>query len=168
MAAASALGALSVAAASSPAYAASNSQNGLVNVNLQDIAVQAPVTVAVPVGIAADVCNVSAAVLAQQANLGQASCTATTTSTALNEVVAQQMTGGGSSSNQQSGLVNVNIQGLSLQVPVTVAVPIGVAANVCNISAAVLAAQSNAGTATCTATSTSNALNHVIARQMTA
>src|SRR5581483_12060498 len=128
IAAVSAFGALTLAATSTPALAATNSQNGLVNVNLQDIAVQAPVTVAVPVAVAADVCNVSAAVLAQQANAGQATCTATSDSYALNQVVAQQMTGGGGGrSNQQSGLVNVNIQGLNLQLPVTVSVPIGVA-----------------------------------------
>ena len=59
--------------------------------------------------------------------------------------------------NNQSGLVNVYVQGITVQVP------IGVAANVCDISAAVLAAQARSGSANCTAASTSNALNRAIA-----
>ena len=169
LAAASALCALVLSAASTPALAASNQQSGLVNVNLQDVTAQVPVSVAVPVGVAANVCNVSAAVLAQQNAAGQAACTAVSDSTALNQAVAESMTsgGGGGSSNHQSGLVNVNVQDLTLQVPVSVAVPVGVAANVCNVSAAVLADQANAGAASCTASSTSTALNRAIARSIT-
>ena len=75
--------------------------------------------------------------------------------------------------NTGSGLVAVNVQDVSilnnflnndqisalnnLGVPVTVNVPIGVAANVCNISAAVLAKQA-AGAAPCDAKSGSKAL----------
>ena len=157
------------ALAPSPALAASNHQSGLVNVNLQDVTVQAPISVAVPVGVAANVCDVNAAVLAQQAATGPASCTATSNSMALSTAVAQSMTsGGGSQSNNQSGLVNVNIQGLTLQAPISVAVPIGVAANVCDINAAVLASQNGTGGAVCTATSTSNALTQAIARSLMA
>jgi hypothetical protein len=81
--------------------------------------------------------------------------------------LAQVYTGSG------NGLVAVNIQDVSilngflnndqisalnnLGVPVTVNVPIGVAANVCNISAAVLAKQA-AGAAPCDAKSGSKAL----------
>ena len=60
------------ALAPSPALAASNHQSGLVNVNLQDVTVQAPISVAVPVGVAANVCDINAAVLAQQAATGPA------------------------------------------------------------------------------------------------
>jgi hypothetical protein len=75
--------------------------------------------------------------------------------------------------NTGSGLVAVKVQDVSilnnflnndqiaalnnLSVPVTVQVPIGVAANVCNISAAVLAKQA-AGAAPCDAKSGSKAL----------
>lgn len=75
--------------------------------------------------------------------------------------------------NTGSGLVAVNIQDVSilnnflnndqiaalndLSIPVTVQVPIGVAANVCNISAAVLAKQA-ADAAPCDAKSGSKAL----------
>jgi hypothetical protein len=88
-------------------------QNGLVNVNISDvvddIAVainvdrnQIPVTVQVPVGIAANVCNVSAAVLAQQA-ADAAPCDATTTSQALNQAVQRNVGGGGQKQKQGSG-----------------------------------------------------------------
>ena len=54
------------------------------------------------------------------------------------------------------------------QAPISVAVPIGVAANVCDINAAVLASQNGTGGAVCTATSTSNALTQAIARSLMA
>ena len=66
--------------------------------------------------------------------------------------------------NNQTGLVNVNVQGLALAVPVSVAVPIGVAANVCpTVNAALLAAAINqTGTASCDAKNTSTALSRAI------
>ena len=79
---------------------------------------------------------------------------------------------------QQEGLVNVNLGDVVLeeiasdinvdvsQIPVTVQVPVGVAANVCGVNANVLAEQKKAGDATCDATSTSQALNQVVQRQM--
>ncbi len=83
---------------SSPALA---QQSGLVNVNVSNVAnniakninvdvSQIPVTVQAPIGIAANVCGVNANVLAQQ-GAGLASCTATTTSTALNQIVLRQI-----------------------------------------------------------------------------
>jgi len=80
---------------------------------------------------------------------------------------------------QQSGLVNVNVSDVSilnnflngaqiaalnnLSLPITVQVPIGVAANVCGVSAAVLGHA--AGGATCDATSGSQALAHFVNQQ---
>ncbi|MND07035.1 hypothetical protein D3C83_287890 [compost metagenome] len=53
------------------------------------------------------------------------------------------------------------------QIPVTVEAPIGVAANVCNISANVLASDLNQdGEAVCDATTTSQALNTIVAREI--
>jgi len=53
------------------------------------------------------------------------------------------------------------------QIPVTVQAPIGIAANVCNISANVLAADLNQdGAASCDASSTRRALNQIVAREM--
>lgn len=77
-------------------------QSGLVNVEIGDVAndiarnlsvdvSQIPVTVQVPVGVAANVCGVAANVLAQQKDAGTAACKATTASTALNQVVQKQL-----------------------------------------------------------------------------
>lgn len=80
-----------------PAFA---QQSGLVNVDVQNVAnniaqnlridvSQIPLTVQVPIGVAANVCGVAANVLAQQA--AGASCTATSTSTALERQILQQI-----------------------------------------------------------------------------
>lgn len=79
---------------------------------------------------------------------------------------------------QQSGLVNVNLGDVVVeiardinvdvsQIPVTVQAPIGVAANVCGISANVLSADlRDDGTATCNAQNTSQALNQIVQRRI--
>ena len=80
----------------------------------------------------------------------------------------------------QEGLVNVTITDISIlnnflndtqiaalnnvAVPVTVQAPIGVAANVCGVSAAVLGAAGSA--AACNATTGSKALSQVVTRQL--
>jgi hypothetical protein len=95
------------------------------------------------------------------------------TATAATPVLAQNL-------DLSQGLVNVTVSDVSvlnnflndtqiaalnnLSVPVTVQVPIGVAANVCNISAAVLAKQA-ADAAPCAAKSGSNALAKAVAQQ---
>lgn len=78
-------------------------QEGLVNVNVSDVRVdiakainveenQIPVNVQAPIGVAANVCNVAANVLAQQRKeTGQAECTAQSTSQALNQIVQRQI-----------------------------------------------------------------------------
>jgi hypothetical protein len=81
-------------------------QDGLVNVNiqdvLQDIAVDLnieetniPVNLQVPISVAANVCGVDVNVLSAQAADGDASCNATTGSQELTQVVQQQMAAGG-------------------------------------------------------------------------
>lgn len=78
---------------------------------------------------------------------------------------------------QQSGLVVVDISNVAnniakninvdvSQIPVTIQAPIGVAANVCEVSANVLAKQKDGGGASCDATSTSTALNQIVQRQL--
>jgi hypothetical protein len=148
--------------APSVAMAATNNQNGLVNVNLQDIAVAIPVSVAVPIGVAANVCDVS--ILSLQDQTGDMTCTATNNSLALSRAFAVAATdpNGGGANNQQSGLVNVNVQDLALAVPVSVAVPVGIAANVCGVS--VLSLHEQTGDMTCDAQNTSTALTQAIAR----
>lgn len=90
---------LGLALASSGAFA---QQSGLVNVDVSNVAnniakninvdvSNIPVTVQAPIGIAATVCGVAANVLGRQAPSGNASCTATSTSTALDQVVQRQL-----------------------------------------------------------------------------
>jgi hypothetical protein len=102
----------------SPA-SAQTTQEGLVNVAVEDVIVQ------VPVAVAANVCDVNVAVLAEVAD-DAAACEATAESTAT----AGPRSGG---PVNQSGLVNVLIQDVLVQVPVSVA------ANVCDVNVAVLA-----------------------------
>lgn len=91
---------------------------------------------------------------------------------------AQNNQGGGGNNSDQGGLVNVSLGDVVLQqiaqdinvnvseIPVTVQVPIGVAATVCGVQANVLAQQNQAGDAACEATSSSQALTQVVQRQM--
>ena len=93
--------ALTLAGAAVPAVAAT--QEGLVNVDVSNVAndlaknlsvdvSKIPVTVQVPVGVAANVCNVDANVLAKQKKGDQtASCEASSTSQALNQVVGKNL-----------------------------------------------------------------------------
>ncbi len=78
-------------------------QSGVINIDTHNVAnniaehinvnaSQIPVTVQAPIGVAADVCNVAANVLdAQGGSGGGRSCTAQTTSTALDQVVQRQI-----------------------------------------------------------------------------
>ena len=81
--------------------AVAQQQEGLVNVNLSDIAVdiardldvnvsEIPVTVQAPIGIAANVCGVEANVLAQGGGSAN-ECAATSSSQALNKIVQDQL-----------------------------------------------------------------------------
>lgn len=66
---------------------------------------------------------------------------------------------------QQSGLVNVNVEENDIGIPVNVQVPIGIAANVCGVNAAVLAAAvSQDGDAECDAEAEAVAQNRAIQR----
>ena len=138
-----------------------NKQTGLVNVNLQDIAAAIPVSVAVPIGVAANVCNLSVAAVAALSAAG-GECDAESNTMALSQAMGEAVAGGGGggggggANNEQTGLVNVNVQDLALALPVSVALPIGIAANVCNVSVALLLAGSAAGGA-CDATTDASA-----------
>ena len=120
-----------------PATAADNrAGDSLVNVQVGDV------TVLVPIAVAANLCDVAVNVLAQQAD-APARCTATA------ESVATPGTGDAGGGGNQAGnsLVNVQIG------DITALIPIAVAANICDVSVNVLAAQLDAG-AVCTATGT--------------
>ena len=89
---------IGLAFASSGAFA----QGSLISVDVSNVAnniaknisvdvSQIPVTVQAPIGIAATVCGVAANVLGSQAPSGNANCTATSTSTALDMLVQNQL-----------------------------------------------------------------------------
>jgi hypothetical protein len=99
---------------------ASAQQEGLVNVALEDIVVQ------VPVGVAANICDVNVAVLVNDLRDDAAMCDATADPTAITPA------GGNGPTPTQDGLVNVLVS------DVTVQVPIAVAANVCDLNVAAL------------------------------
>ena len=80
-------------------------QSGLVNVDVHNVAnniakninvdvSQIPVTVQAPIGIAATVCGIGANVLGQQRDSGTATCSASSTSSALDQLVLRQIKGG--------------------------------------------------------------------------
>jgi hypothetical protein len=118
--------------AAAPANA--QTQEGLVNVFVSDVYVQ------VPVGVAANICEVNANVLSEQKRQGGALCEADADSSArVNEGACDADT------PTQSGLVNVTLQNVCIQIPV------GIAANVCEANVNVLARQQRTGEATCEA-----------------
>jgi hypothetical protein len=98
-------------------------QTGLVNINVSDNVIQ------VPIGIAANICDVKVIVLASQiADTGSAECTAISEPTA--EATVTPGTGGAAS---QEGLINVNLKNNTIQVP------IAAAANICRVDVVILA-----------------------------
>jgi hypothetical protein len=122
------------AGAATPAMAApTNSQSGLVDLNLQNTTVQ------VPVAVAANICNVAVNALAQGLANGAAPCDAGPMATATRPA-------NGPANNRQNGLVNVNLQNTTVQVPAAVA------ANICNVNVNVLASDILNNAALCTGT----------------
>ncbi|SEP23781.1 hypothetical protein [Trujillonella endophytica] len=120
--AATALAAGATVALAAPAAAAPPNQSGLVNVNVSDLVVQ------IPIGIAANICDVNVAVLVQDLVDDAANCDAEATPDADAEIT--RAPGG---PGTQEGLVNVNVSDIDIQAP------IGVVANVCDVNVAVLA-----------------------------
>ena len=105
------------AASATPASA--QSQEGLVNVAVEDVTVQ------VPVSIAANVCDLNVVALGELQDAG-AVCVATA------DAAASQGASPGGRSTRQEGLVNVLLDDIVVQVPVAVA------ANICDVNVAIL------------------------------
>ena len=124
-----------------PAQAQNQAGDSLVNVQLSDV------LVAVPIGVAANLCDINANVLAAQERDGGANCTAT--ADAVSGPPGQNNGGGGNTAGDS--LVNVQLDNI------TVLVPIAVAANICDVNVNALAAQDRRRGASCTATSNSSA-----------
>ena len=125
-----------------PVGAANQAGDSLVNVQLSNV------TIAAPIALAANLCDTSVNVLARQLALGDTTCTATATSTATPGSGPGNQGGGNQAGNS---LVNVQVDDF------TVLLPIAIAANVCNTDVNLLAAQLGAGDTTCDARSTSQA-----------
>jgi len=123
-----------------PAAAQPTVQRGLVNVNVEDVTIQ------VPIAVAANICDVTVAVLVSDLRDGSAVCDAFAESDAT---VTPAEPGG---PTFQEGLINVNISGVTIQVPITVA------ANLCDVTVASLATDLlEDGEATCDAVAGSGA-----------
>ncbi|MBA3422775.1 MAG: hypothetical protein H0U12_12970 [Thermoleophilaceae bacterium] len=116
------------------APAQAQSQSGLVNVAVVDNTVQ------VPIAVAANVCDLQVGILAQQLRQGPVDCRAT-----ADAIATRSNGGGGGGGGPQQGLVNLAITNNTIQVPV------GIAANICGVQAAVLAQELEQGAATCEA-----------------
>ncbi|HWN20349.1 MAG TPA: hypothetical protein VNP93_00115 [Gaiellaceae bacterium] len=128
-------------AAVAPSSAANNQAgDSLVNVQVGDI------TVLVPVSVAANLCDINVNVLADQVDAGDTTCEATAESVATPGDGSEGSTNIGGNS-----LVNVQIG------DITALIPIAVAANVCDVAVNVLAQQLRTGEATCEAVGTSTA-----------
>jgi hypothetical protein len=117
------------------APASAQQQEGLVNLLVDDVTVQ------VPIGVAANICDVNVGILAEQFRAGGTECTATSSSMAS----AGPGDGNGDANQTQDGLVNVIISDVDVQVP------IALAANVCDVNVGVLARQLRLGGAQCEA-----------------
>jgi hypothetical protein len=99
-------------------------QNGLININVSDNVVQ------VPVSIAANVCDVTVAVLvADLRDEGETTCDA------LAESGAEATVERGGGGARQDGLVNVNLENNTIQIP------IAAAANICDVDVVLLATE---------------------------
>jgi hypothetical protein len=109
-------------------------QSGLVNVAVVNNTVQ------IPIGIAANVCGVTVNLLAQNLATGPTACDAVAGATAT-----RRGGGGGAGGGNQEGLVNLFVANNTIQVPV------GIAANICGVTANILAQQLHTGGATCEA-----------------
>lgn len=114
-------------------------QDGLVNLALQDTTVQ------VPIGIAANICGVAVNLLAASTLTGPVDCTA------AGVTDAQRGGGDGANNARQSGLVNVAVQDTTVQVPVAVA------ANICGVTVNAISSLNLVGETTCDALAESGA-----------
>jgi hypothetical protein len=117
---------------------AQTQQDGLVNVNLENI------DIGVPIAVAANICDLDVNVLADVRQEGGTACVADAESGA----VFGPNQGGNA---RQEGLVNVNVS------DVVVKVPVSVAANICDVAVNVLSQSRERGRTTCNAVADSEA-----------
>ncbi len=118
-------------------------QEGLVNVNVTDVVVQAPISVV------ANVCDVTVAVLVSRLQDAASPCDATGTAEAI---TATEDGPPAEAPVEQEGLVNLNLTG------VTVQLPIALAADVCDVTVDVLVNELSDGSSPCEASSNADAV----------
>jgi hypothetical protein len=120
---------------------AQTTQEGLVNVLVDGVNVQ------IPIGVAANVCGVAVNVLATAENFGDVECQSEAIAIADGDRNGGNGNGGNGNGNgrqgDQSGLVNVAITDVNVQVPVAVA------ANICGVAVNALAQVENYGDVEC-------------------
>jgi len=109
-------------------------QEGLVNISVDDNTVQ------VPISVAANVCDLDVNVLSSQfVGSDETACEIDQETAAANGIDTGSNggsnSGPGNGNGQQEGLVNLSVDGNTIQVPV------GIAANVCDVDANVIAQQ---------------------------
>ncbi|MDQ3553322.1 MAG: hypothetical protein M3395_02795 [Chloroflexota bacterium] len=121
-----------------PVAAAPGNEVGdtLVNVQISDV------TIAVPIAIAANLCDINVNALSDQVDAGDTECTATAES-----IATPGSNGGNGGNGNQAGNSLVNVQITDIEV----LVPIALAANLCDVNVNVLARQLRLGEATCDA-----------------
>lgn len=162
--------AIALAAALTAGTAGAQQQNGLVNVGIGDIEALNDLDIAngtvvqVPIGIAAQVCDVDANVLASEGSDGETVCTVEqeqANDAFINYVTQEQSrqdetTAGGSGKAKQDGLVNVAVGDVTALNEVDilngtiVEVPVELAAEVCGVDANVLSKEDKDGSTVCT------------------
>jgi hypothetical protein len=120
----------SAAMVAGPAQA--QSQDGLVNINIDDVTAQ------VPVAAAANICSLSVLVLVQKLLLGGSNCKS-------GAIALAKDNDGHGGWVDQDGLINVNLTNVDAQVP------IAVAANICGTTVDVLASGLLHGPVDCSA-----------------
>ena len=122
-----------------PAEAAPVDQEGLVNLNLTGVTVQ------LPIALAADLCDVTVDVLVNELSDGSSPCNASSNA----DAVVTTEDGGPVA---QEGLVNVNVTDVVVQAPISIA------ANVCDVTVAVLVSRLEDGASPCDAAATAEAI----------
>ena len=134
--------AVSVVAMAVPATASAQ-QEGLVNVDISGNNVQ------VPIGLAANICDVNVAVLVNDFLDDAAPCRSDAEAGAV--FVSSD---GGGEPQAQTGLINLSISGNNVQIPVAAAL------NVCDVNVAVLVDLFDDDSATCDARARGQARNN--------
>src|ERR671914_242730 len=121
---AAALAAVTLSLMGATSVSAQPRQNGLVNINVSDNVVQ------VPVSIAANICGVTVAALVSDLRQeGETTCDA------LAESGAEATVERGGGGARQDGLINVNLENNTIQIP------IAAAANICDVNVVLLATE---------------------------